>query len=172
MTFNHVDIGCNPSFDEIEDFIKSYIEDKTMQITPREVFDYWEKKCWKTKKGTYVKTLEIAINVSNGVFVSKQKMEKQIQIRDAKMKARVVAYNSNQATPYYGYYDQLKDDRWKMFRWFILKVRGSKCEVCGSENNLQVHHTIYNKKRKAWEYTCNEVIVVCDGCHRKLHGII
>jgi 5-methylcytosine-specific restriction endonuclease McrA len=65
---------------------------------------------------------------------------------------------------------KLKDEKWKAFRWFVMKVRGEKCETCGSTENLQVHHLKY-KKVKAWEYTCNDVIVVCRDCHKRLHGI-
>lgn len=69
------------------------------------------------------------------------------------------------------YSDQLTDGRWYAFRKFIFAVRGKKCEICGSENILQVHHPHYVSGRKAWEYTCNEVVVLCSECHHKIHKI-
>lgn len=69
------------------------------------------------------------------------------------------------------YSDQMSDARWKAFRKFVFAVRGSKCELCGSGKSLQVHHPKYIKGLKAWEYTCNQVIVVCRCCHEKIHSI-
>lgn len=69
------------------------------------------------------------------------------------------------------YNDQLKDPRWSAFRNFVLVVRKMRCEKCGSKEALQVHHPQYITGRKAWEYTCNEVQVLCRECHKKIHGI-
>ena len=69
------------------------------------------------------------------------------------------------------YKDQLKDPRWDAFKKFVLIVRKRRCEICGSKEGLQVHHPQYIAGRKAWEYTCNEVQVLCRDCHRKVHNI-
>lgn len=69
------------------------------------------------------------------------------------------------------YDEQLKDKRWEAFRKFVFAIRGRKCEHCGATKNLQVHHPKYVFGRKAWEYTCNEVEVVCRECHKKIHNI-
>lgn len=69
------------------------------------------------------------------------------------------------------YKEQLEDVRWKAFRDFVFVVRGCKCEQCGATAKLQVHHPKYIRGRKAWEYTCNEVMVVCKDCHEKIHNI-
>ena len=69
------------------------------------------------------------------------------------------------------YQKELEDHRWKSFREFVLTVRGKECEVCGSKKGLQVHHLYYNANSHPWEYTCREVLVVCDSCHKKIHGI-
>lgn len=69
------------------------------------------------------------------------------------------------------YSNQLNDERWKAFRWFVMKVRGSACEICKATKNLQVHHIKYTKGARAWEYNVNEVMVVCKDCHKKLHNI-
>ena len=67
------------------------------------------------------------------------------------------------------YQDQLNDPRWFAFRQFIFTGRGCKCEICGSDIVLQVHHPHYISGRKAWEYACNEVVVLCKDCHSKMH---
>lgn len=74
------------------------------------------------------------------------------------------------------YHTDLKDQRWKAFREFIFTVRGCKCEKCGSEEALVVHHgtcekPIYHRGYShPWEYNCNEVVVLCNSCHNKLHN--
>lgn len=70
------------------------------------------------------------------------------------------------------HYDEfLQDPRWKAFRQFVFSVRGRKCERCQSSGNLQVHHIKYKEGLLPWEYTCNDVMVLCRGCHEKIHGI-
>ena len=67
------------------------------------------------------------------------------------------------------YKEQLKDKRWEAFRKFVFSVRGKKCEICGGNHILQIHHPEYKSGRLAWEYTCNEVMVVCNYCHETIH---
>ena len=191
MTFNGENIGLRPTFMQVE----IYIAEKGLYTSPQDVFDYWDKKNWLTQKGIPVKTLEAAINVVNGIVIAKKEKEvykntseemsldvkgrrkarkarREIlrqEIRETKKKAKEVSYENHQPKPYIGYTDQLEDRRWKAFRWFVFQVRGDKCEVCGSTKNLQVHHTLYNKNCKAWEYSCKDVMVVCRECHRKIH---
>ena len=68
------------------------------------------------------------------------------------------------------YYEQLKDKRWYAFRNFVFIVRGGKCEKCGSAEKLNIHHLHYVPGRKAWEYTCNDVQVLCKKCHKEEHA--
>ena len=68
------------------------------------------------------------------------------------------------------YKEQLNDIRWQAFRLFVLTARGTKCEMCGStENVIHIHHNRYIFGKKAWEYTCNDVEVLCSYCHKKIH---
>ena len=69
------------------------------------------------------------------------------------------------------YQEQLEDLRWTVFRAFVFVVKGQRCEKCGSTHCLNLHHIKYVPGRKAWEYTCNEVQVLCKECHAKEHGI-
>ena len=46
--------------------------------------------------------------------------------------------------------------------WSWYNVKKDKCEICGSTNNLEIHHTAYIK-----DYSVCQVL--CIDCHRKLH---
>ena len=69
------------------------------------------------------------------------------------------------------YDEQLQDPRWLEFREKVFKARGRVCEHCGSIEVLQVHHPKYIHGKKAWEYSTDEVIVLCKKCHEKEHHI-
>ena len=187
MTYRGKELGLVPKMSHIEE----YINTKGLYTTPQEVWDYWSKKNWRTLKDTPVKSLESAVNVVNGIAVSrdfykgielkgiskaqKKKERKAIKktlictARNAEIK---IKNESQKKKNYTKYDDQLNDKRWEAFREFVFIVRGKKCEVCGSTRCLQVHHTLYKKNTKAWEYTCNDVIIVCRDCHKHIHGIV
>lgn len=69
------------------------------------------------------------------------------------------------------YKEQLKTEQWDKFRKLVLSKRGKACELCGSTKRLQIHHQKYKYGHKAWEYSINDVIVVCKDCHERLHNI-
>lgn len=172
MTFCGENIGNTATLMQVE----IYVAEKGLFIEPQEAYDYWAKKNWLTNKGQPVKTLEAAIDVINGIAVQRfhknngKKKPKKISVSKARKAAMRLAIENESGTAHVGYQDQLKDSRWKSFRRFVLDVRGKKCEVCGASDHLQVHHLKY-RNVKAWEYTVNEVIVVCMNCHMKIHGI-
>lgn len=47
----------------------------------------------------------------------------------------------------------------------ILKQRGNKCELCSSQNMLQVHH----KNRKRYDNSEINLQVLCKNCHKIEH---
>ncbi|MEL1249035.1 HNH endonuclease [Flavobacterium helocola] len=65
---------------------------------------------------------------------------------------------------------------WKEFRQNILENDDYTCVRCGKTKfdgvTLQVHHTIYHKGRKPWQYATEECQTLCKGCHAAEHGII
>lgn len=181
MKFKNVTITNKPTFAMVETFIA----EKNLFCNAKECYDYWEKKKWLTKKKTEVKTLETAINVYNSIAVQR---EVKRQLKNAKFKNKqerkkreheiiktLQSINrlkvAPHSTPYMPYKGQLSDERWVAFRQFILKVRGEKCESCGMTTGLQVHHLQYRNNAMAWEYNCNEVMVLCRDCHKKIHNI-
>lgn len=72
------------------------------------------------------------------------------------------------------YEEKLHDDRWKEKRNKILERDGYKCQWCGSEHSLQVHHKRYDKfpngeMVEPWDYPDKCLITLCGDCHRKYH---
>ena len=69
----------------------------------------------------------------------------------------------------------LKSDYWKGYSYSLIKERNFTCEDCGrsfynERNKLQVHHLVY-RDVNPWSYRPEEVIVLCDECHKRRHGI-
>lgn len=67
------------------------------------------------------------------------------------------------------YQEYLLSDRWKEIRQMVFEKFGRVCAKCGSVNHLQVHHLRYPKI--LGEETLNDLIVMCQICHKKCHGI-
>lgn len=64
----------------------------------------------------------------------------------------------------------LKDRRWKDLRHRLAQECEWKCETCDKEtSHLQIHHTEYVEGRQAWEYEDETLMVLCIGCHVKMH---
>ncbi len=69
----------------------------------------------------------------------------------------------------------LRSDYWKGYSYSLIKERNFTCEECGRQfpnerNKLQVHHLVY-RDVNPWSYRPEEVIVLCEECHKKRHGI-
>lgn len=66
------------------------------------------------------------------------------------------------------YNQYIKSDRWKRKRQLKLKQVGHKCQRCKSEDNLNVHHSVYarlgGEKNK-------DLFVLCRSCHFLYHSI-
>ena len=67
------------------------------------------------------------------------------------------------------YASQIKDERWTAFAAGIRKQRNF-CECCRRSGIvLQVHHLFYEFNRNLWDYDGDEVIVLCESCHKDIH---
>ena len=69
----------------------------------------------------------------------------------------------------------LKSDYWKGFSYSLIKERNFTCEDCGRQfpnqrNKLDVHHLVY-RDINPWSYKPEEMIVLCEKCHKKRHGL-
>jgi hypothetical protein len=52
--------------------------------------------------------------------------------------------------------------QWHQLRRSILRRRSRRCAICGTDRNLDLHHSR--------EYTPNHVVFLCESCHKTLHG--
>ena len=64
------------------------------------------------------------------------------------------------------YSELLRSPLWQKKRLRILERDDFTCQHCGcKERELQVHHRIYHKGAKPWEYDDSELITLCSRCH-------
>ncbi len=76
-----------------------------------------------------------------------------------------VAVLQLQTMPYKLY---LQTKHWQHFRVEALKAAQYKCQLCNeNKEQLDVHHRDYINRGCE---TFNDVIVLCDPCHKKFHG--
>lgn len=76
----------------------------------------------------------------------------------------------------YSYLNKYQDntpnnpDRFAGNKNFIHKRDGGKCCICGATNRLAVHHIDGYFEDKPENNKANKLILVCNSCHRKIHG--
>lgn len=73
--------------------------------------------------------------------------------------------NDNKCSPEYRAY--LQSEKWQKIRERVM-LRDCRCVVCGAESNLHVHH-IRGAHRFAEENHLEDLCVICEICHDKLH---
>ena len=72
------------------------------------------------------------------------------------------------------YEELLSRKEWYNFRNKVINDRGYICEFCKKKHNLQIHHKLYYKKPnkekiEPWLYNMEEVLLLCDNCHKSVH---
>lgn len=68
--------------------------------------------------------------------------------------------------------EQYLHPAWQKKRLEALEAAGWKCTCCGAkEETLHVHHKQYIRGRKVWEYSLDELEVLCAGCHKSEHDL-
>ncbi|WP_029327690.1 HNH endonuclease [Bacteroides sp. 14(A)] len=141
---------------------------KPYLITAEQVIEYWDKKNWLTVKGEKIKSIAALVNVANSYLTENKRKECLLPaIDETNRRNRQNEWSQKRSQ----YYDQLEMPQWKSYREFIFTVRGRKCEICGNEKKLNIHHVKYINNRFAWEYLPSDVLVVCESCHRNIHKI-
>lgn len=71
------------------------------------------------------------------------------------------------------YWEKLQDPRWQKKRLEAMQAKDFCCEICGdSESTLNVHHKEYFKDHDPWQYTTDQLSVLCEICHENLHSKI
>lgn len=75
------------------------------------------------------------------------------------------------------YREKLLDKRWLLKRDIILKRDNYCCMICGSQNNLVVHHKQYhyskilNRFYDPWNYQDKYLVTLCESCHKRGHEL-
>lgn len=67
--------------------------------------------------------------------------------------------------------DQYSKPQWYKRRKEILVRDNFSCTVCGCKHNLQVHHKIYDRSLKVWEYEGKYLTTLCQPCHEYTHSV-
>ena len=70
---------------------------------------------------------------------------------------------------YVNYKEYIQSDKWVKTRCDAILYAEGKCESCGSDKNLQVHHINYDNL--GFEEP-DDLIVLCGRCHMKEHDLI
>jgi hypothetical protein len=69
------------------------------------------------------------------------------------------------------YRDQLLSPNWQRKRLERLDAAAWACESCeDTSSTLHVHHRRYVKGRMVWEYSDDELQVLCETCHKQHHA--
>ena len=56
----------------------------------------------------------------------------------------------------------------KLFREYLLKLRGERCEHCGRTGRVEVSH-FFGRRSEAIRYSEANCQLLCSGCHRIFH---
>jgi len=83
-------------------------------------------------------------------------------------KASYKAYSPNKDSFVIGYRTFLESKKWKRKRNRVFKINGKFCFICGSIENLSIHHPYYSK-RPAKERNA-DLVVVCRYHHLEIHN--
>lgn len=68
------------------------------------------------------------------------------------------------------YLELLRDPRWQKKRLEVLNESNWQCSLCFSKGKtLHVHHLQYRKGAMPWEYSREELEVLCEDCHDLAH---
>lgn len=155
-----------------------YVESHGFDIDSYALYKEYDSRNWTTSNGKPMRSWKALVDARNGKIVAARKRAEFKPYKTPKKKKhekkshfleRVEKRKDLEVRKHYDEY--LKDSRWLAFRQFIFGVKGYKCEKCGSTECLQIHHKHYFRGLFPWEYTCNDVMVLCRSCHEKIHGI-
>jgi hypothetical protein len=70
----------------------------------------------------------------------------------------------------------LFDKRWRRKRAEVIARDRYRCRICGSTDQLQVHHRQYHflkdlqKYKAPWDYAMRLMVTLCEKCHSRGHS--
>src|SRR5665213_912452 len=60
----------------------------------------------------------------------------------------------------------LESEHWRLFRLRIIAKRGARCERCGSDRQIDLHHLTYARRGHERD---EDVKILCHRCHQAVH---
>ncbi|NEU73911.1 HNH endonuclease [Hassallia byssoidea VB512170] len=66
------------------------------------------------------------------------------------------------------YHEYINSQEWQEVRKLALQRSGSKCQICGSKNSLDVHHNSYDNLGNERE-NLEDLVVLCSEHHQLYH---
>lgn len=99
--------------------VKACIEECRMAVPAEFVIAYWDAKRWLTKKGTTVKSLQVAASVCNSIYL--ERVKKGVT---GEALTRVAMPEKRLFRKLPPYEKQLETKEWAAFVRFILTVKG------------------------------------------------
>ena len=154
MKYKGIEIGI-PTVEQIEECVKSY----GFKISAQKLYAIHARHNWNIRFYKPQLTLE--------ELVYRCRRKKSVQ--GGGVSNKYIRRCKNEKQRQYAILLQRKE--WKDFRKLVFKERGRKCEKCGKESNLQIHHTQYRKGWLPWEYPMSMIKVLCRGCDASVHHI-
>ena len=155
MTYKGIQID-KPTIEMVQEYIDRM---KFKNLSAFKIFNHYNSNGWRTAKETPIVSIETVVNAYNSV----------INPRSSKRRNKTT-YNSEK------YKDLLLTEEWKVFKNKVKELHSYKCDVCGSTENLNVHHKTYRRtgaKKELvlpWAYFFEEMQLLCKKHHDEVHG--
>ena len=67
------------------------------------------------------------------------------------------------------YYEYLQSEEWQAMRAAAMRYYDNRCALCNGRDSLHVHHRTYER---LGQERVNDLIVLCDSCHSRHHGVL
>jgi hypothetical protein len=91
--------------------------------------------------------------------------------RNYTAKVKAAQLNNGDKNTDSSFSQQYKHPLWQKKRLEMLEAADYACQSCfDNETLLHVHHKQYFAGRKVWEYDANELLVLCENCHKDVHA--
>jgi len=101
--------------------------------------------------------------------VLEQRIRHEREAHDRREQSRRESWQEQLRREWFNVYNKyLRSDVWKRKRVAVLKRAGFKCECCGTNDAVQVHHTKYPRDYFGLEPLW-DLRAVCFDCHRVIH---
>lgn len=65
------------------------------------------------------------------------------------------------------YFQYMSSPEWKAKKEQRIKIDAGRCQMCGSAENLNVHHVTYRTFGRENPWT--DLICLCQSCHKNVH---